>query len=67
MICMIPASNLRPGDVFSTDGYAVESACIVRDHGEERVSVWARRHDDPCAKTELLALDFPCPIWISED
>ena len=56
MITLKPATELKVGDVFSTDGGIVRyvekhphTVHVVVCHGTE--------------KTAYLAPDFPCPIW----
>ncbi len=62
MIEIKPASELRIGDVFSTDGYTVTWACLLSGGGPaDEVSVVTAKAGHE--KTAYLAPDFPCPIW----
>ena len=63
MIVTKSAKNLRPGDVFSTDGYIVESAVILQGGGyadEIAVQVSLNGHQ----KFAYLEPNHPCPIWV---
>lgn len=63
-IQVVPARDLRVGDVFSTDGYTVEAAVLLLGGGVDgEVWVQARRDDDPRCKSAYLPLDHPCPLW----
>ena len=59
MIEVIPASELKVGDVFSTDGYVVSTVVLLPK--TQRVFVQAAL--DGHVKTAALAQDFPCPLW----
>ena len=61
MIHMIPANDLRPGDVFSTDGYAVESAAQLWD-GRVSVSLWLDASGG-ITKHDVLDGEQLCPIY----
>jgi hypothetical protein len=62
MIEMVPASELRAGDVFSTDGYAVETAVLLSGGGcENEVAVYVVK--DGHQKFAYLTPDHACPIW----
>jgi hypothetical protein len=61
MIEIVPASELQIGDVFSTDGYKVESARALYD-GRISVSLWLDASGG-ISKYALLAPDFPCPLY----
>jgi hypothetical protein len=61
VITIKPASELQRGDVFSTDGYVVESAATLCD-GRVSVEAWLDASGG-ISKRALLASDFPCPIW----
>ncbi len=59
---VVPASELRIGDVFSTDGYTVTWACLLSGGGPaDEVSVVTALNSHE--KTAYLAPDFPCPLW----
>ena len=67
-VIMKRADELKIGDVFSTDGYAVEAATILLGGGAPgEVWVQTRRADDPLCKSAYLPLDFPCPIWTADE
>lgn len=61
---LVPARDLRIGDVFSTDGYTV-TAAVLLEGGGAPAEVWveARRDDDPRAKTAYVPADQPLPLW----
>ena len=59
MIEIVPASQLKEGDVFSTDGYVVTT--VVALPKTERVFVQTAL--DGHIKIVALEQDFPCPIW----
>ena len=61
MITIKPASDLKVGDVFSTDGYRVESAAKLYD-GRVSVELWLDASGG-ITKRAVLAADFSCPIW----
>ena len=61
MITIKPASELQIGDVFSTDGFAVESARPLAD-GRISVSLWLDASGG-VSKHAVLAADQECPIW----
>lgn len=63
MIITKPASELQKGDMFSTDGYVVDSVAQLVDG---RISVETLSHEDGDFHTKraLLDPDFPCPIWV---
>lgn len=63
MIEVIPASQLKVGDVFSTDGYKVTSVYPLNDY-TERISVEV--HLDASggiSKHAVFEPTHPCPIW----
>jgi hypothetical protein len=64
MIRTIPANELQKGDVFSTDGYAVESACVLYD-GRVSISLWLDASGG-LTKHAVVAGDFPCPIYTQD-
>ena len=61
MIEVIPASQLKVGDILSTDGYEVQSARRLAD-GRISVEAW-RDASGGLSKYAVLDPDFPCPIW----
>jgi len=64
MIATIPASQLKVGDVFSTDGFTVESTATLYDG---RVSVVLHSDDHAgVTKQAVLEPDFPCHLWRDE-
>ena len=64
MITIKPASELRVGDIFSTDGYEVRSACALWD-GRISVEAWLDASGG-VSKRAVLAADFACPIWTKD-
>ena len=58
---IVRADQLRPGDVFSTDGAIVQHV----EHKDSRVHVEAVCHG--AHKDAVLAPDFPCPLWREKD
>ncbi len=61
VITMKQASELEVGDVFSTDGYTVDSVYWV--DGKRSVTVTKGGH----LKHALLEADERCPIWTADD
>ena len=61
MITMTPARDLKPGDVFSTDGGTVQSAYVLWD-GRVSVEVWIDASGG-ISKHAVLDGAHPCPIY----
>jgi hypothetical protein len=62
MVELVPASKLRPGDVFSTDGYAVEVAVLLSGGGvDPEVAVYVVKEGHQ--KFAYLSPERLCPIW----
>jgi hypothetical protein len=65
MIEMKRAADLLVGDVFSTDGYKVESVCVLWD-GRISVSAWLDASGG-IHKSAVLDADAPMPIWTPDE
>jgi hypothetical protein len=63
MIELVAASKLQVGDVFSTDGYAVEAAVLLTGGGcEPEVAVYVVGQGGH-QKFAYLSPDHLCPVW----
>jgi len=62
---MTRADSVKPGDIFSTDGFTVRSVHVDTDGNERPVHITASLggHD----KAARLPADFPLPIWTPDE
>lgn len=66
MIEVIPASQLKVGDVFSTDGYKVVSVGRLMSTDQVSVECWLDASGG-ISKRAVLDPDFPCPLWRGDE
>ena len=65
MITMTPARDVKPGDIFSTDGYRVREIHIDADGNERPVHIVASLGGYD--KAARFPADFPLPIWTPDE